>query len=389
MEKLLDMKYGEDMVEDVVTEESDVMEFVVEHKVIMKALSLCAKIVPRSAAIPILQMINFNLKGDTLFITAMDTAQSVLQMIEIENKGQVDGDFLFPAKEGIDLVKRLPHGSLSLVKKDSTLYISWGKGEANLKVLSSDEYPPLPILDASNIISAPIGVLRKGAIGANFSLSDETVPSLSGIYIYNEGGKLSFVATDRHRIYRYVSDILILDQESFIGGIIPASNFKQIVESLNSQELDILLSDSYLILKDKKTVYFGRLIDAKYPDLSKIFSMIDRGVQVSFPRSEMSDALNRALSLDAVNNRVTLDVNDSGEFILHTRSDNSELCEVFPDVKVGDDFPVMKFNGKFILDALLASEAKNVTLHVSGSRMPGFLTMEEDPSLTVVINPIM
>lgn len=368
------------------------MSFDVEHDVLMNALTLCAKVVPRSGAIPILSNVKFDLNGDTLFITAMDSSQSVLQMLKVDNKSKVSGSYLFPAKEGIELVKRLPHGSLTFTKKDSTVFISYGeRGKANLKVLNSEEYPQLPKMEQTDIITVPIEILRKGAMASRFSLADEKTPALTGIHIYNHNGKLGFVATDRHRIYRFTSSVGIENQETFRNAVIPALSFKQIVDSLKTEKVELVITDSYLVLRDKNIVYFGRLIDASFPDLSRIFTGVDQGTSVTLSRGELDDTLNRALSLDATNNRVTLEVNEEGEFVLHTQSENSELCEGFTNAQVGDDFPVMKFNGRYLRDALLVGdrEVKNITLRVSGCKMPGFMMMDGDPSVVVVVNPVM
>lgn len=272
MESLLELQQGEGKRKGK-TAVSKAVSFHLEHDAIMNALTLCSKVIPRSGSIPILQCVKIDLHGDTLFITAMDTAQSVLQMLKVENEGKVNGSYLFPAKEGIDLVKRLPHGSLTFIKKDTTVYISYGeRGKANLKVLSSEEYSELPKLETSEVMSVSIEVLRKGAMAARFSSTDEKTPTFTGIYIYNQGGSLGFVSTDRHRIYRYVSNVTILNQESFVNALIPAHSFKVTIDSFkDTQQIDIIITSSYLVLRDQNIVYFGRLIEAYFPDLSRIF----------------------------------------------------------------------------------------------------------------------
>jgi DNA polymerase-3 subunit beta len=389
MSVLLEQEH-EEGTSEIISKE---MSFNVEHDVLMNALLLCAKVVPRSGSIPILQCVKFDLNGNTLFITAMDTAQSVLQMLVVENVGKVNGSYLFPAKEGIELVKRLPHGSLTFNKKDSTVYITYGeRGKANLKVLSSEEYPELPKMESGDIISVPIEVMRKGALASRFSLADEKTPALNGIHVYNHDGKVGFVATDRHRIYRYTSDVQIENQETFMDALVNATNFRQIVDSLkDTKTVDLLITRSYLVLRDKSIIYFGRLIDATFPDTSRIFNRMEIGTSVTLSRGELDDTLNRALSLDATNNRVTMEVNEEGIFVLHAESENSELCEQFTNAKIGIDFPHIKFNGRYLRDALLIGdrECKNVLLRVSECKMPAFLFMDGDPSVVVVVNPVM
>lgn len=189
MESLLEQRQQNELEvkEDVaVTSE---MAFVVDHGALMNALTICGKVIPKSSAIPIMQTIKFDLNGDTLFITAVDVSQSVLQMI-----------------------------------------------------------------------------------------SDEKTPALNGIHLYNHDGKLGFQATDRHRISRLLSDLTLDNLETFESSIIPAQNFNQIVDLLkDSMGIQLALTSTYLILRDKNIVYFGRLIDATFPDLYVAFKEIDQG----------------------------------------------------------------------------------------------------------------
>lgn len=378
--------------DETLVTEPETLSFNVEHESLMNALTLCGKIIPKSGSIPILQSVKFDLMGDTLFITAMDMSQSVLQLLKVENKSNLNGSYLFPAKEGIELVKRLPHGSLTFSKKESTVYISYGqRGKANLKILSAEEFPKLPKMEAVDVTSIPIETLRKGVLATQFTSSDEKSPLLTGIHIYNHEGKLGFEGTDRHRILRYISEVDIINQETFVNAVINAASFKKIVDSFKDvQQIDLLITSSHLILRDRTTVYFGLLINGEYPDFSRIFAQMNSGTEITISREELDDTLNRALSLDATNNRVTIEVDEEGLFVLHTQSENSELSESFPNAKFNDEFSAMKFNGKYLRSFLLIlnSEIKNIILSVSGSKMPGFIKAEGDTSSIFVVNPV-
>ncbi|BFH10966.1 DNA polymerase III subunit beta [Paenibacillus melissococcoides] len=375
--------------------ETKEMSFHVEHEGLMLGLKLCEKIVPRSGTIPILQCIKFDLNGDTLFITAMDTGQSILHMLKVENEGKVNGSYLFPAKEGIELVKQLPRGRLTLTKKESTILFNYGKrGKANLRVLNPEEYPELPKMESTDIITVPADVLRKAAQAAGFSSTDKGTPSLTGIHVFNHNGKLAFEGTDRHRIYRYVSDVCIVNQETFKDVIVPAENFKHItkdiVESLKSEQIELAITSSYLILRNNHTVYFAGLTDGTFPELSNIFTLINKGKAVTLSRWELNDTLNRALSFDVSNNRVTLERNEEGEFILHTQSENGELSEGFTNVDMEQEFPISKLNGRYLRDALLVldRDVNNVTFRNSGDLMPCVLTADSDPSVVIIVNQV-
>lgn len=365
--------------------------FCIEKDTLLSALLLCAKIVPKSSSVPLLQCIKFDLKQGKLFITAMDApAQAVLQMLPVEDVGGIDGSYCVNAKETVDLIRKVPQGELSFTQQDSVVTVKYGRGKAILKVLNSDEYPSLPKPANSNFLTCPIEVLSKGANAVNFACTDDKAPALKSVYIYNMNGKLAFMSTDRHRIYRYISEITIEDPDNFLSGLIPALEFSKIINSLKSASVDLAISGKYLVLRDKNAVYFGTLIEAEFPDLQKIFNRSQIGSTVTVNRSEFEDTLNRMLSLERVaNNRVTLEVNEDGVFTVHSESHTGEICESFPDAKIDGDFPCIKLNGKFLLDASLSGErAKKIILRTAGIGHPAFIEFGEDLSLLNIVNQL-
>ncbi|CAM4052753.1 DNA polymerase III subunit beta [Paenibacillus alkaliterrae] len=366
--------------------------FQVEKDELLDALLLCAKVVQRTSAIPLLSCIKFDLKGETLFITAMDISQAVLRMLKVTNDNGIDGSYLLPAREAIDLVRKLPAGEVSFTQNDSMVAISYGvRGRANLVAMKSEEYPELPKLSNAMFISVPIETMKKGALASRFTLTDEKTPTLTAIHIHNDNGKLAFMGTDRHRVYRHISDVAIEDQDRFRNAMIPALQFKGIVDSIKAHKVDVAVDTNHLVMRDKNTVYFGRLLDGNYPQISHIFAKMKEGTAIQVPRGEMDDTLNRMLSLDGVeNNRITLEVDDKGELTVHSQSQTGDICEVFPGSKVDEGFPTIKFNARYLKDALLVGDrdVKSVSLRTTGIGFPGFIEFDGDDSVIVVVNQV-
>ncbi|MFC5402342.1 DNA polymerase III subunit beta [Cohnella soli] len=367
--------------------------FSVERESLLNTLLLCAKIVPKTSAIPLLQCIKLDLKGEVLFITAMDLPeQAVLQFLNVTNDGGQDGSYLLNAKEFIDLVGKMPEGTLSFMQKDSTVTVKYGdRGRANLQALSSEQYPALPEPGNASYLTCPIEMLRKGAHSFRFVGSDESSPALTAVNLYDAEGKLGFMATNRHRVYRYISDIAIDNAESFHSGMIPAIKFKGIVDSLKSSNVDLAVTRNYLVLRDKNVIYFGKLLDGVYPDLNPVFGKIKSGPSFSVLRAMLDDTIKRMLSLVGVeNNRVTLEVDESGALTMHSRSATGEICESFPDAKLDGEFPTIKFNAMYLRDALLVGdrEVKTISLRTAGPSSPGYIEFDGDTSVVVVVNPV-
>lgn len=74
-------------------------------------------------------------------------------------------------------------------------------------ILSAEEYPELPAINPTEVYQVPSDILRKGALASRFAAVDEKTPNLAGVHICNQGGKIAFSGTERHRIYNYVSSM--------------------------------------------------------------------------------------------------------------------------------------------------------------------------------------
>jgi DNA polymerase-3 subunit beta len=151
------------------------------------------------------------------------------------------------------------------------------------------------------------------------------------VYLFNVSVKLAFMSTNRHRVYRYISDIAIDHPEQFENGMITAIQFKGIVDSLKSSQVELAIAVNHLVLRDRNTIYFGRLMDGNYPQINHIFDKSKDGA--------------------------------------------GEISESFPGARVEEGFPTIKLNAKFLRDALLVGdrEVKNIALRTCGVTVPGFI----------------
>lgn len=392
MVSLAELKeYGEEGL-DTSTKE---MTFEVSQESLMAVLSVCKDIIPKTDTVmPILQSVKFDLVGDVLFITATDITQSIIYQLDVTNTCGKDGSYLFPAKEGIELIKRLPKKKLILEKKEATLLVSYGTNRsAMLRILDPDQFPALPNIEAVEQLTLSYETLRRASVGALFASQEEATPALQGVSISCYDGKLTFSATDRHRIFRYISEVPILEQDLFSPGVVPAKSFKKIIDSFKGSksvsEFELAMTHNYLVLRNPSFVYFGKLLEVNFPDLQRTLNSSQEGKMIMLPREELNDTLYRALSLKTENNRITMEV-AGGEFIIHKASEDNEIREGIPDAVIEKgEYPSLKLNGEFLKETLLFGDltVKNVRLCITGQRTPVYVTLEEDPSVLAVLLP--
>lgn len=371
-------------------EKSQVIDFSVEQNSLNQAFQLCSKVLPKTSAVPLLQCIKLDINQDKLFITGMDVEQGVLQVLDIDNQG-ANGSFLMPAKEGMELIKRLPSGSIRFVKDGLELEIrhSKKKNATKLRILASDEYPTLPKLDAHIIYKLSLKHLMQGAEAAGFAGTNANVPLFTAIHLYNDEGKFAFLSTDRFRVYRFITDVEWGDNPSKTY-LVPAPLFQRFVEGLPraSDDVEVVLTDSRLFLRSKEFMYFVSLLEGMPPNAVRAFTQKNTGHQVTMSREELQQTLHYALSMDCSDNRISIQRNELGLFSIYGKSDYVEINEVLEDVLLADDFPQVTLNGLFTKKAISVTESEQVTLTVKGPLDPAFVTFPEVPSIDLIILPI-
>ncbi|MFB5268214.1 hypothetical protein ACE41H_15715 [Paenibacillus enshidis] len=371
-------------------ETSQVIDFSVEQNSLSQAFQLCARVIPKNSHVPLLQCIKLDIIQDKLFITAMDIEQGVLQVLDIVNQGD-NGSFLLPAKEGMELIRRLPSGTMKFTKDGMELEIhhSKKKSTAKLRVLAADEYPLLPDINTGITYKLSLKHLSQGAEAAEFAGTNANVPVLTGIQLYNDEGRIAFLSTDRYRVYRYITDVEWGSHEPKTY-LVPALLFQRFVDVIpkSNDAIELVLTDRRMFLRAENLMYFVSLLDGTPPNVARAFTQKKIGHQVTMSREELYQTLHLALSMDCSDNRITLQRNDMGLFSIFGKSDYVEINEVFEDVLLDDDFPEVIFNGLFTKKAIAVTESEQVTITVKGPLDPAFVTFPEVPSIELIILPI-
>ncbi|ALS09992.1 hypothetical protein ABE82_26645 (plasmid) [Paenibacillus peoriae] len=389
---------GEDLKEELFVQTDLPIEFEVDSKVLIEAFNVCSKIIPTSSHVPLLQCIKFEVFKENLFITAMNTDQSVMQIVPVSNMSGGNGSYLFPAKEGMELIKRLPAGKLKLSRHENLVSVFYGtkNKKTTLRVLSSEEFPKLPSLQSKEIYQIPIAVLLRGTQAAKFAANDTNRPILNGINIAQLGDKLVFMATDTHRFFRYVSPIQASDSEPFRSITVPAEIFSKFVEQVGkyTQVLEMFVSGERLILRSDSFVFFCSLLEGTYPDLNRLLTQTNEGESVQVQLAEFTEVLYQSLSVKKTDHKITLSGSPSQNLSFHSVSENMEIYEEFDTSSVSEEFESINFNGEFIYEALtLLNKAKVANLQVAnlqitGSLKPTFVTFPDEPDILMGLMPI-
>ena len=179
------------------------MKFSVNCGDLQRTLGKLGSVLPARSTMPILENILFDLKGNTLTLTATDLAVSMTVGMAVQ--GVEDGKIAIPAK------RIAGHGSLTdrsdgIFVIDTTanrVTLTTSNGQYNLTAEPAKEYPQLPPFHGTGADHADNGIAPQDHSADRICREHRrTAAGDDGGTPAGEGRRLRAVSTDGHRLVR-------------------------------------------------------------------------------------------------------------------------------------------------------------------------------------------
>lgn len=360
------------------------MEFVVNKREFVRALSRVQSVADKKSAMPILTNVLIVADASGVRLAATDLTLAVTAHCKADvRKG---GTVALPARHVFEVVKVLPDGDVTVtVEKNFSARIKSGKRRFDLSGMPGEDFPTLPDPSKVTLTLIPADDVADLIALTQFSMStDDTRPHLSAALFELAGEVLRVVTTDGHRLSKAERKISGMKAQSKL--LIPQKavhELKRMVDELRAEKKDATsgpLTVGIGAASSQGPVFFQRdgmtlsskLVDAAFPSYEQVIpSATDRTVTAS--RTALLDAL-KAVSLVASDRTsgVKLQVNSSRMLItsenpeIGAGSDEIDASLQGPDVTIG-------FNSKYLTDALSALTSEEVALELSGELDPGMI----------------
>ena len=180
------------------------MKFIVSSSLLLKNVQVLGGILNTNNTLPILDYFLFEISKNLLKVTASDLESTLSADIEIEANN--DKVIAVPAKLLIDTLKTFPEQPLTFnILENNTVEISSNHGKYALAYAKSDEFPKtLTISDASNSTISSQVLFQAINTTIFASGNDDLRPVMSGVFFQFSNESSTFVATDAHKLVRYV-----------------------------------------------------------------------------------------------------------------------------------------------------------------------------------------
>ena len=371
------------------------MRFIVSSSLLSKNLSALSGVLNTSNTLPILDDFLFELKDDSLMITASDLETTMTVTIPLD-KAEDPGSVTIPAKILIDTLKTFSDIPVQFTINKETLgvEISAGEGKYKLSGHKSDEFPVAPELEETIAVSMDSELLVNAINKTLFaSGNDELRPVMSGVFFELTPDDITCVATDAHTLVRYRrTDFKATESTSFIMPKKPLNQLKNILGS-SEGEVKIEYNQTNAVFSFINVKMTCRLIDGKYPNYEAVIPS-DNPHKLTVDRLSLLNSIRRvAIFANQSTHQVRFKL--SGKELLLSAEDidsSNEAKERLTCSYEGEDMEI-GFNSRFLQEMLTNIDSEEIIIEMSAPNRAGIMhpvTKEnEAEDILMLVMPVM
>ncbi|MFQ5547874.1 MAG: DNA polymerase III subunit beta [Woeseia sp.] len=342
------------------------MKFTATREVLLKPLQAVIGVVERRQTMPILANVLLVAKDDNVAITATDLEVELVASAEGDVAG--GGEVTVPGRKLLDICRALPEeAALAVQLGGEKLSIKSGRSKFTLTTLPAADFPTVEDINAVQTLSLPQATLGVLLDKTHFSMAQQDVRYyLNGLLVETDGKLLRAVATDGHR--------LALSQVRLDGKkmpeqqvIVPRKGVLELQRLMSGEgDVSLQLGSNHIRLELDGIRFTSKLIDGRFPEYERVIPQ-DTSNQLVADRALLRGALQRTAILSNEKYRgIRLIIRD-GSLVLQAHNPEQEEAEEELEVKYrGEDIEI-GFNVNYLLDALGAIDADEITLSVVDS----------------------
>ena len=368
------------------------MNFVVNKRIFLDTLNIAAKAISISTPLPVLGGIKIIAENNTLTIISSDSNISIRSIIKNEDDKEVltineEGEIIVESKYILEIVRKIDSDYINVEVFDNSLVKIYGaNSEFKINSMNVNDYPFINFELNTNTFKFDTYTFFKIVDETSFACSEkDTRPVLTGVNFKAENGKLYVNATDS---YRLASKFVEIDGALSFNITIPKKYLNDIYHSItNVEEVEIGIDNQKIIFIFNNTIIQTRLLDDEFPDVLKLIPT-SFSKELTVRSRELVSAVDRSSFIKSDGkNVVKLSVNEKEVIITSSGTNGSSYENVEVVSFKGEPFEV-SCSGKYLIDAIKALSADEITLSFSGELKPFIIIDKNDESIIQLISPV-
>jgi len=366
------------------------MKFNVSSSELVKALSAVSGAVPNKATLPILETILFEGEDGQLRLTATDLEISIIESMDADlDEG---GAVAIPARRLIETLRQLPDIPVAFeVDEKFNVKFRTDKGTYKLVGEDPDEFPEVPNLDEGHTLDTTKENVLKAINKTLFAVSnDDLRPAMMGVYFDIGPDESKFVATDGHRLVKYIKQDLTSDKE--IDFIVPEKALNLVQKALHDEECAMTVTEDHVRFKSGNTIVITRLINEQYPNYESVIPK-DNEKKLVINKEQMLATVKRvSIFSSSTTRQIRLQLNPDKLMIRAEDIDMSSEAKETISCEYDNEEMEIGFNAKYLADVLSNVDGDEVYFEFSTPNRAGIVKPseeDEDEQILMLVMPVM
>lgn len=368
------------------------MRLTISSTALASRLSALSKVFNNKNTMPILDCYLFDVKGNTLTITASDSENVMKTQLQAD-EADSEGTFAVNYRTILDAVRELPEQPLTLDVDMSSFAVKviYLNGMYNFTAQRGDEFPRLqPLHDGATSIIIDSKTLVNDISHSIFATANEELrPVMNGIYFDLNQEGLAIVASDGHKLVRTRNkNIKTENPMSFILPKKPATLLKNVLTK-SEDEVIIRFDDRNANISYADGSLTCRLIEGRYPNYNSVIPQ-DNPNQLTMDRMVMIGVIRRVLPFASDSSQqIRLHI-EAGKAVI-----SSEDIEFYTSAKeeIICDYTGAKmdigFKGTTLMEILTNLDCEEVTLEFADPSRPCLILPTQQPENEDILMLIM
>lgn len=370
------------------------MKFIVSSSQLLKQLQGVSGVLNTSNTLPILDNFLFEVSENELIVSASDLETTMTTKVP-NTEASETGNIAIPAKLLMDTLKTFSDQPLTFLVDKNTNGIEIGSDNGKYKLAgqNGDEFPKTPQMESPSSTTLKASVLAEAINKTLFATgNDELRPIMSGVFCELSSEGCTFVATDAHKLVKYVrTDATSDSTASFILPKKPLTLLKNTLVSGSDVKIEYNDTNAYFSFDNVELVC--RLIDGKYPNYEAVIPKENPNV-LTVDRVAFYNAIRRvAIFANKTTHQIRLKVAGTELSISSEDLDfSNEANERLSCQYIGEDMEI-GFNSRFLMEMVNNLNAEQVNLEMSASNRAGILIpqdgQEDGEQILMLVMPVM
>ena len=376
------------------------MKLIIEHDVLLNALSKARSVVEQRNTIPILGHVMLDANNSRIQIcgTDLDIEVFASASAQVETAGSTT------VSAGIlhDIVRRLPKGqkiSMAVVARShgteqQFLEIKSGRSNFSLHTLPQEDFPLMPSSEYETSFTMPVSVLQRMFNKIKHCIAtDETRFYLNGIYMHvtdsfqGDRKVLRCVSTDGHQLGCIDTD-LPADAANMPGIIVPRKTINEFLKLPGQEDAEVEISVTEVKIRfvTEDFILTSKVIDGNFPDYSRVIPKNNHH-RMTINAADFAAAADRVAVVSSEKSRaIKLDLN-ANSLMISVNSDNNTANE---ELEITYDGEPMQtgYDVRFLLAVLSQIQDDSAILMLNTGVDPVLIHDGNDSDVLYIIMPV-